>query len=449
MMYSCNVGLKLLSVRTVRRGIAGRSYKDVYRESLDNPETFWHEAAQGIAWSTPYSRVYNGSKSPFENWFVDGELNTCYNAVDRHVDSGRGSSLALIHDSPVTDSISSLTYSELKERVTRVAGVLKDLGVSRGDNVIIYLPMIPEAVIAMLACARIGAVHSVVFGGFAAPELAVRIKHCKAKVVLSTSCGIEGEKIIQYKPLVDEALRQAASEHIVSHTVILQRPQHYCSMNDIRDIDWQTAESNATPVIDCTPMKSNDPLYVLYTSGTTGAPKGVVRDTGGHAVALHWAMKNVFDMDTGDVWWAASDVGWVVGHSFTVYAPLLRGCTSLIYEGKPVGTPDASAFWRVIEQHKVCGMFTAPTAIRAIKRQDTQGSLPSLFDLSTLRTVFVAGERADPATLKWVEDHVKVPVRDNWWQTETGWPIAGMYAWCLHGCCCYTSQCCPILLVGG
>jgi propionyl-CoA synthetase len=330
----------------------------------------------------------------------------------------------MIYDSPVTNTISSLTYNQLKERVTKVAGLLSSLGVEKGDTVVIYLPMIPEAVISMLACARLGAIHSVVFGGFAPAELSVRLKDCKPKVILTASCGIEGHKIIQYKPFFDQAVSLASATHRVQNVVVLQRPQFTCEMTSGRDLDWVESEAKATPFMNCVPVKSDDPLYILYTSGTTGAPKGILRDNGGHAVALNWAMKNIFDINSDDVWWAASDVGWVVGHSFCVYAPLFSGCTTVIYEGKPVGTPDAGGFWRVIQQ-QVAGLFTAPTAIRAIKREDPNGNIPKEYDLRSLRGLFMAGERADPDSIQWAERNLKVPVIDNWWQTETGWPICG------------------------
>jgi propionyl-CoA synthetase len=371
--------------------------------------------------------VFDGSNAPFNRWFPGGELNTCYNAVDRHVEVGNGGKTAFIYDSPVTNTISSLTYNQLKERVTKVAGLLTSLGVKKGDTVVIYMPMIPEALISMLACARLGAIHSVVFGGFAAAELSIRLKDCKPKVVLTASCGIEGHRVIQYKPFVDQAIALASSTHQVHKVVVLQRPQHPCELISGRDLDWAESEAQAAPFMNCVPVKSEDPLYILYTSGTTGAPKGILRDNGGHAVALNWAMKNIFDINSGDVWWSASDVGWVVGHSFCVYGPLFAGCTTLFYEGKPVGTPDAGSFWRVIQQHKVAGLFTAPTAIRAIKREDAAGDLPKEYDLSSLRGIFLAGERADPSSIQWAERNLKVPVIDNWWQTETGWPICGEF----------------------
>lgn len=370
-------------------------------------------------------QVFDGSNSPFNRWFVGGELNTCYNALDRHIEAGNGGRTALIYDSPVTNTNSSFSYDQLKDRVMRVAGLLNSLGVRKGDTVVIYMPMVPEALISMLACARLGAIHSVVFGGFAPAELSVRLKDCRPKVVLTASCGIEGQKIIQYKPFVDKAIELTSSVHNVDQVVVLQRPQHRCDLIAGRDLDWMESEARATPYESCVPVKSDDPLYILYTSGTTGAPKGILRDNGGHAVALCWAMKNVFDISANDVWWAASDVGWVVGHSFCVYAPLFLGSTTLFYEGKPIGTPNAGSFWRVIQQHKVAGLFTAPTAIRAIKREDPSGKFPKDYDLSSLRGLFLAGERADPDSIQWAERNLNIPVIDNWWQTETGWPICG------------------------
>lgn len=375
--------------------------------------------------------MFDGSNAPFNRWFVGGELNSCYNALDRHVDAGKGGKEAMIYHNPHLQRTASFTYEQLRDDVAKVAGLLSSLGVGKGDTVVIYLPMIPEAPIAMLACARLGAIHSVVFGGFAPAELSVRIKDCKPKVILTSSLGFDGQKIIEYKPLVDEALTLASSTHTVNNVVVLLRPEKGCQMTPGRDLDWAEAVGNATPFLDCVPVKSEDPLYILYTSGTTGAPKGILRDNGGHAVALNWAMKNIFDISSDDVWWAASDIGWVVGHSFCVYAPLFSGCTTIIYEGKPVyprtvGPPDASSFWKVIQQFKVSGLFTAPTAIRAIKREDPNGNLPNKYDLRSLRTLFLAGERADPDTIKWAERNLKIPVIDNWWQTETGWPICGL-----------------------
>ncbi|NRQ33545.1 propionyl-CoA synthetase [Nonomuraea sp. NN258] len=391
-------------------------YDEAYRRSIDEPERFWAEAALGIAWDMAPSVATRDGR-----WFPDGRLNTCYNALDRHVESGRGEQPALIHDSPVTGTIDSYTYAELRERVARAAGMLRALGVETGDTVVIYMPMVPEAVIAMLACARLGAVHSVVFGGFAARELAVRIDHARPKVVLSASCGIEPARVVAYKPLLDAALEQAA--HRPAHCVIVQREQCPADLVPGRDLDWARAVAEAEPA-ECVSVAATDPLYILYTSGTTGSPKGVVRDNGGHAVALHWSMSNVYGAAPGEVYWAASDVGWVVGHSYIVYAPLLAGCTTVLYEGKPVGTPDPGAFWRVVSTHGVRTLFTAPTAIRAIKKEDPSGNFAKKWDLSGLRHLFLAGERLDPDTYHWAADLLGIPVIDHWWQTETGWPVA-------------------------
>ncbi len=396
-------------------------YEDIYARSMEDPEGFWAEAASEIDWYKTWDKVLDDSTPPFYRWFAGGELNTCYNALDRHADGGRGDQPALIYDSPVTDSKRTYTYSELRDATARFAGVLKAQGVEKGDRVIVYMPMVAEAAIAMLACARIGAIHSVVFGGFASKELATRIDDAKPKVIVSASCGIEVTRVIKYKPLLDEAIE--LSSHKPDHCVILQRPQAQAEMQAPRDVDWAEAAAKAAPA-ECVPVAATDPLYILYTSGTTGIPKGVVRDNGGHAVAMKWTMKNVYDVDPGDVYWAASDVGWVVGHSYIVYAPLLHGCTTILYEGKPVGTPDAGAFWRVISEHKVKVMFTAPTAFRAIKREDPEGKLIGDYDLSNYKALFLAGERCDPDTLEWAQDKLKVPVIDHWWQTETSWAIA-------------------------
>ncbi len=395
-------------------------YREAWRRSIEDPEGFWGEAATAIRWNREPSQVLDRSNPPFFRWFPDGELNTCFNAVDRHVEEGRGGQAALIYDSPVTGTIATLTFAELRDQVARCAGALRDLGVGRGDRVVIYMPMVPEAVVAMLACARLGAVHSVVFGGFAAHELALRIEDAQPKVVVTASCGIEVKRVIEYKPLLDAAIDE--SSHKPEHCLILQRPQAVASLRAPRDVEWAEALARATPA-DCVPVAATDPLYVLYTSGTTGRPKGVVRDNGGHAVALRWSMTNVYDTHPGEVFWAASDVGWVVGHSYIVYAPLLAGCTTVLYEGKPVGTPDAGAYWRVIAQHGVKTLFTAPTGFRAVKREDPEGTLIGDYDLSRFRYLFLAGERLDPETYKWASEHVKVPVIDHWWQTETGWPI--------------------------
>ncbi len=396
-------------------------YDEIYRRSQEDPEGFWADAAAAIEWDKTWDTVLDASAAPIYRWFSGAELNTCYNALDRHVAAGRGSSTALIYDSPVTGTKDSFTYAELTERVARFAGALRSQGVERGDRVIIYMPMIPETVIGMLACARLGAVHSVVFGGFAAKELATRINDAQPKVILTASCGIEGAKVIPYKPLLDEALTLAT--HAPGHCIVFQRPQCEAAITEGRDVDWVELTEASEPA-DCVSVSATDPLYVLYTSGTTGIPKGVVRDHGGHAVALAWSMKNVYGVDPGDVFWAASDVGWVVGHSYIVYGPLLCGCTTILYEGKPVGTPDPGAFWRVISEYGVDVMFTAPTAFRAIKREDPEGTYIGKYDLSKLRALFLAGERCDPDTLLWAQDKLGIPVIDHWWQTETGWPIA-------------------------
>ena len=396
-------------------------YDEVYARSLEDPEGFWAEAAEAVHWYKKWDRVLDDSAKPFYRWFTGGVINTCYNALDRHVEGGRAEQLALIYDSPVTDTVERFTYAELLDRTSRFAGVLKGLGVDTGDRVIIYMPMVPEALVAMLACARIGAVHSVVFGGFAANELALRIDHSLPKVIVSASCGIEIERIIPYKPLLDQAIEIAT--HKPAHCVMLQRPMAPAELTPGRDHDWAALIEGAEPA-DCVPLAATDPLYILYTSGTTGEPKGVVRDHGGHVVALHWSMKNIYGVAPGEVYWAASDVGWVVGHSYIVYAPLFNGNTTVLFEGKPVGTPDAGAFWRVISDHGVGTLFTAPTAFRAIKREDPEGALIKNYDISCFRTLFLAGERLDPDTLHWAEDKIGVPVIDHWWQTETGWAIA-------------------------
>ncbi len=405
------------------KGTAG-AYSQAFNESIQDPQSFWARAAQEVTWSKTWDRVLDDKNPPFYQWFQGAELNTCYNAVDAQILSGRGDQVAVIYDSPVTDTIKKFTYSELKERVAKIAGMLKGMGVEKGDRVIVYMPMIPEALMAMLACARLGAIHSVVFGGFAARELAVRIDDAKPKVILSASCGIEGKKIVYYKPLLDEAIDTATSKP--QKCVIFQRPQATADLVAGRDLDWVETEAKATPA-DCVTVKATDPLYILYTSGTTGIPKGVVRDNGGHAVALKWSMKHIYGINPGEVWWAASDVGWVVGHSYIVYAPLLMGATTILYEGKPVGTPDPGAFWRVISQHNVKALFTAPTAFRAIKREDPNGEFLKKYDISCFQTLFLAGERTDPDTLYWAMDLLKVPVIDHWWQTETGWAITANF----------------------
>ncbi|MGI9301259.1 MAG: propionyl-CoA synthetase [Gammaproteobacteria bacterium] len=401
--------------------MSGNNFDALYRRSLEDPEGFWAEQAEAIDWDRKWDRVLDDSNKPFYRWFAGGQLNTCHNCLDRHVEAGRGDQVALIYDSPVTSTLETFSYRELRDAVARFAGAMAAHGVDKGDRVIIYMPMVPQAAIAMLACARLGAIHSVVFGGFAANELATRIDDAEPKLMVSASCGIEVQRIIEYKPLLDAAIE--AATHKPDHCIILQRPQAKASMVAGRDVDWLDAIASAQPA-DCVPVEATDPLYILYTSGTTGVPKGIVRDNGGHAVALKWSMKSIYDTDAGEVYWAASDVGWVVGHSYIVYAPLLHGCTTILYEGKPVGTPDPGAFWRVIAEHKVSALFTAPTAFRAIKKEDPDGEHIKKYDLSHLRTLFLAGERCDPDTLHWAEAQLKVPVIDHWWQTETGWAIA-------------------------
>lgn len=397
------------------------TYQEIYDLSINQPEKFWGEAAQAIHWYKQPTQILDESRKPFYRWFADGELNTCYNALDRHVESGRGDQLAIIYDSPVTQTVKKFTYREVRDEVAKFAGVLQNLGVQKGDRVIIYMPMIPEALIGMYACARIGAIHSVVFGGFASKELATRINDAKPVVILSASCGVEGQKVIPYKPLLDEAIE--LSDHKPRNCVIFQRPQISASLKEGRDVEWQAAAAEAQPV-DCVPVLGTDPLYILYTSGTTGIPKGVVRDNGGHAVAMAWSMKHIYNMQPGEVFWSASDVGWVVGHSYIVYAPLIYGCTTIVYEGKPVGTPDPGAFWRVCSEHGVKTLFTAPTAFRAIKKEDPNAEYLQKYDMSKFKALFLAGERCDPDTLFWAQEKLNVPVIDHWWQTETGWAIA-------------------------
>ncbi len=394
---------------------------EIHRRSLAEPEAFWAEAAAAIDWDEPWQRVLDDSRAPLYRWFTGARLNTCHNVLDRHADGGRGDQLALIYDSPVTDTVTTFTYRELRDAVARFAGVLQAQGVERGDRVIVYMPMVPEAVIAMLACARLGAVHSVVFGGFASHELASRIDDAQPKAIVAGSCGIEPGRLVAYKPLLDGAIDLAQWKP--ERCVILQRPMLEAELDPARDVDWDDAVAAAEPV-DCVSVDATDPLYILYTSGTTGEPKGIVRDNGGHAVALAWTMANVYDVQPGEVYWAASDIGWAVGHSYIVYAPLLHGCTTVLYEGKPVGTPDAGAFWRVIEQHGICTLFTAPTTFRAIRQQDPEGELIADHDLGPFRALFLAGERCDPDTLHWAEQKLGVPVIDHWWQTESGWPMA-------------------------
>ena len=396
------------------------AYDEIYRRSLADPAGFWAEAAQDIHWDRKWERVLDDTRKPFYRWFAGGVLNTCYNAVDRHVESGRAEQAALIYDSPVTATIKRYTFRELRDETARFAGALVDQGIKKGDRVIIYMPMVPEAVIAMLACARIGAIHSVVFGGFAGNELAKRIDDAAPRLIVSASCGIEPGRVVEYKPLLDEGIRLATKKP--EHCIILQRPQAKAAMTAGRDLDWDDAVAKAKPV-DCVPVAATDPLYILYTSGSTGIPKGVVRDNGGHAVALKWSMKNIYGVEPGEVYWAASDVGWVVGHSYIVYAPLLHGCTTILYEGKPVGTPDPGAFWRVISDHGVSTLFTAPTAFRAIKRDDPKGEHIKRYPRAKFRALFLAGERCDPDTLLWAQKQLDVPVIDHWWQTESGWPI--------------------------
>ncbi|WP_448207372.1 propionyl-CoA synthetase [Azospirillum sp. sgz302134] len=397
-------------------------YNQMHARSLSDPEGFWGEAAEDITWIKRWDKVLDDSNAPFYRWFTGGVLNTCYNAVDRHVEAGRGDQPAIIYDSPVTGTVQTITYREFQDQVARFAGALRAQGVEKGDRVILYMPMIPQSLVAMLACARLGAVHSVVFGGFAPHELATRINDAKPKAIVSASCGIEPNRIVKYKPMLDAAIEQA--EHKPSSVIVYQRPQETAPMIAGRDVDWAEAVAKAEPA-ECVPVAATDPLYILYTSGTTGQPKGVIRDNGGHAVALKWTMKNIYNVEPGEVYWAASDVGWVVGHSYIVYAPLLHGCTTVVFEGKPVGTPDAGTFWRVIEQHKIGTLFTAPTAFRAIKREDPNAELLKKYDLSHFRALFLAGERSDPDTLHWAEDNLNVPVIDHWWQTETGWAISG------------------------
>ncbi len=409
------------AVETEREREMG-DYRRIYEQSLARPEEFWSEAARAIDWARPPERVLDASRPPLYRWFPDAELNTCFNAVDRHVVNGRGDAAAIIYDSPVTGTLRRYTYRELRDEVARAAGAFAALGVGRGDRVIVYLPMIPEAVITMLACARLGAVHSVVFGGFAPAELAARIDDARPTLVVSASCGIEPTRLVPYKPMLDEALRLAA--HPPTRCLIVQREQQRCDLVAGRDHDWADVVPGATPA-DPVTVAATDPLYILYTSGTTGHPKGIVRDNGGHAVAMTWSMTNVYDIGPGDVMFTASDIGWAVGHSYTVYGPLLVGATSVLYEGKPVGTPDAGAFWRVVAEHGVKVVFTAPTAIRAIKKEDSAGTHLAKYDVgASLRALYLAGERLDPATYEWATSMLGVPVVDNWWQTETGWPIA-------------------------
>ncbi len=398
------------------------AYRDVYGSWKADPEKFWMQQAEAIDWVTPPSRALFAENAPLYEWFCDARVNTCWNAVDRHVEAGRGDQLAIIHDSPITHSTRGITYRDLRDRVASLAGALRAKGIEKGDRVIIYMPMVPEALEAMLACARLGAIHSVVFGGFAANELAVRIDDATPRAIIAASCGLEPGRVIHYKPLLDAAIEQAT--HKPDFCVIFQREQEVAKLTPGRDHAWHSFQYGVEPA-ECVPVEGNHPAYILYTSGTTGAPKGVVRPTAGHLVALDWSMRNLYDVGAGDVFWAASDVGWVVGHSYICYGPLIAGCTTIVYEGKPVGTPDAGAFWRVIQNHKVKCFFTAPTAFRAIKREDPEGDLIKDYNLRSLKALFLAGERADPDTIKWAQRHLRVPVIDHWWQTETGWAIVG------------------------
>ncbi len=395
------------------------SYKSVYAASKADPDGFWLEQAKAIDWVTPPTKALNDSKAPLYEWFTDAEVNACYNAVDRHVENGRADQAAIIYDSPITGSKDTITFAQLKDKVAGLAGAMRDKGITKGDRVIIYMPMVPEALVAMLACARIGAVHSVVFGGFAANELAVRIDDATPKAILAASCGVEPGRVVEYKPLLDNAIELA--EHKIDFTIILQRDEQRCDMIAGRDFDWNDVQDGVTPA-DCVTVSGDHPAYILYTSGTTGQPKGVVRPTAGHLVALNWTMKNIYDVDPGDVFWAASDVGWVVGHSYICYGPLIHGNTTVVFEGKPIGTPDAGTFWRVISEHNVRSFFTAPTAFRAIKRDDPTGALIKNYDISCLRALYLAGERADPDTIEWAQNVMGVPVYDHWWQTEIGYP---------------------------
>ena len=410
-----------MEIITSNRG----NYAQVYQRSLTEPEAFWAEQARGIPWIRTPTKVLEKDRNDVWRWFSDGELNSCYVALDHHVEQGRGEQTALIYDSPVTNTVARYTYSELRDWTARVAGGLQDLGVTKGDVVIIYMPMVPETAVAMLACARIGAIHSVVFGGFAPRELAMRIDDSLPKVIMAASCGIEVDKVIPYQPLLNDAI--AIAEHSPAYVVMLQRPQALATLLPGRDLDWQTWQQQAQPV-DCVPVAATDPLYVLYTSGTTGKPKGIVRDNGGHAVALRYSMQAIYNVGIGDVYWAASDVGWVVGHSYIVYGPLFAGCTTILFEGKPVRTPDAGAFWRVLAEHKVKSFFVAPTAFRAMKKEDPDCKLLAHYDISNLEYQFVAGERLDPPTYHWLQAHLDVPIIDHWWQTETGWSICANMA---------------------
>ncbi|MFT4699870.1 MAG: propionyl-CoA synthetase [Yoonia sp.] len=397
-------------------------YAEVYSAWQNDPDGFWMEQSRAIDWVKPPSKALNDANAPLYEWFTDAEVNTCYNAVDRHVENGRADQAAIIYDSPITGAKDTITFAQLKDKVAALAGALRDKGIASGDRVIIYMPMVPEALVAMLACARIGAVHSVVFGGFAASELAVRINDATPKAIIAASCGVEPGRVVAYKPLLDDAITMA--DHKIDFTVIFQREQQVADLKDGRDFDWNAVQDGVIPA-DCVAVSGDHPAYILYTSGTTGQPKGVVRPTAGHLVALNWTMKNIYNVDPGDVFWAASDVGWVVGHSYICYGPLIHGNTTVVFEGKPIGTPDAGTFWRVIEEHNVRSFFTAPTAFRAIKREDPTGEMIKDYDISCLRALYLAGERADPDTIEWAQKVMNVPIYDHWWQTETGYTIAG------------------------
>ncbi len=397
------------------------SFNKIYQESIQNPEKFWQNVSEDIFWFKKPTKILNKSKPPFYKWFEDGVTNTCYNAIDTHIDQGKGDKTALIYDSPITNNKAKFTYKQLREKISKFAGALDNQGIKKGDRVIIYMPMIPEAVVAMLACGRIGAIHSVVFGGFASNELASRIDDSKAKILITASCGFEPGRTVEYRPLVDGALKLA--KHKVEKVILFQREGHEVKLNSPLEISWEEALINAKDK-DCVEIGANEFAYILYTSGTTGIPKGIVRDVGGHIVALKWTMKNIYNIDENDVWWSASDIGWIVGHSYIVYAPLFKGCTTVLFEGKPVGTPDAGVFWKIISEYKIKSLFTAPTAFRAIKKEDPDGKFFSKYDLSSFKSLFLAGERADPDTLKWAESLLNVPVIDHWWQTETSWAIS-------------------------
>ncbi len=400
----------------------GQKFNQIYENSIKNPEDFWKNVSEDIFWFKKPTKILNKSNPPFYKWYEDGITNTCYNALDLHIDQGKGEKIALIYDSPITGNKAKFTFNQLKEKVAKFAGALENLGVKKGDRVIIYMPMIPESVVAMLACGRVGAIHSVVFGGFASNELASRIDDSKAKILITASCGFEPGRTVEYRPLVDEALNLA--KHKIEKVVFFQRKGHEVILDAPLEISWDEVISNAKEK-DCVEMHSNDFAYILYTSGTTGVPKGIVRDIGGHIAALKWTMKNIYNIDESDVWWSASDIGWIVGHSYIVYAPLFKGCTTVLFEGKPVGTPDAGVFWRIISDYKIKSLFTAPTAFRAIKKEDPDGNFFSKYDLSSFESLFLAGERADPDTIKWAENLLNVPVIDHWWQTETSWSISG------------------------